>query len=95
MSLFKMAEALDLVDKAMEMIEANPESALDPTLDIFSPVAAELPEFKEWQQELLAMEVTAADGKTKYRLVQEVLKLVRTPPAGFQVGSWRGHSSSR
>eukprot|EP00966_Prymnesium_polylepis_P321162 7377471-Prymnesium_polylepis.1 len=66
----------------MEQIEADPSRALDPSLNIFAPVAAEFPEFKEWQEELLKMEVTAADGKTKYYLVQEVLKLVRTPPTG-------------
>eukprot|EP00966_Prymnesium_polylepis_P100348 2324611-Prymnesium_polylepis.1 len=82
MSLFKMAEALDLVDRAMEQIEADPSRALDPSLNIFAPVAAEFAEFKEWQEELLSMEVTAADNETKYYLVQEVLKLVRTPPVG-------------
>jgi hypothetical protein len=81
-SLFKMSEALDLVEKTMTEIEADPARALDPELNIFGPVAAEVPEFKEWQAELLNLKVTAADGKMEYYLVQEVLRLVRTPPAG-------------
>ena len=82
MSLFKMAEVLELVEKTMEEIAADPRRALDPSLNIFAPVAAEFPEFKVWQEELLAEKVTAVDGETEYYPVQEVLKLVRTPPAG-------------
>eukprot|EP00966_Prymnesium_polylepis_P020167 465042-Prymnesium_polylepis.1 len=66
----------------MKEIAADPERALDPALNIFAAVAAELPEFKEWQAELLETTVTAADGKTEFFLVKEVLKLVRTPPPG-------------
>eukprot|EP00966_Prymnesium_polylepis_P244308 5650139-Prymnesium_polylepis.1 len=77
-----MAEALEMVEKAMEEIAADPHRALDPTLNIFAPVAAELPAFKEWQEELLSWKVTAADKETEYYLVPEVLKLVRTPPTG-------------
>ena len=81
-SLFKMCEALDLVDEEMERIAADPARALDPSIDIFAPIAAQQPEFKDWQKELLSLTVTAADGKTKFLVVQEVLKLVRTPPPG-------------
>ena len=41
-----------------------------------------MPEFKEWREEQEQTKVTAADGKTEYYLTREVLKLVRTPPAG-------------
>ena len=81
-SLFKLAEALEMVEKTMEAVAADPRRALDPSLNIFAPVAEELPEFKKYQAELLAQKVTAADGETEYYIMQEVLKLVRTPPAG-------------
>ena len=44
-----MSETLGLVEKAMIAIEEDPARALDPALDIFGPVAAQLPEFKAWQ----------------------------------------------
>ena len=39
-SLYKMGWALELVEKAMEEIVADPKRALDPTLDIFKPVTS-------------------------------------------------------
>jgi hypothetical protein len=63
----------------MEEIAADPTRALDLNLDIFGPVAAQVPEFKEWRDELMQTKVTAADGETEYFLTQEVLKRVRTP----------------
>ena len=77
-----MSETLEMVEKAMQEIAADPSRALDPALNIFTPVAAELPEFAEWKKDLLEMKLTAADGKTEYFVVREVLKLIRTPPEG-------------
>eukprot|EP00966_Prymnesium_polylepis_P206275 4779768-Prymnesium_polylepis.1 len=71
MSLVKMGWVLGLVEKAMEEIVADPRHALDPTLDIFAPVAAEVPDFKEWRKELLASKVTAPDGETAHLSFQE------------------------
>jgi hypothetical protein len=72
---------LELAEAEMERIAADPSRALDPSLDIFAPVAAAVPESKEYQTELLDEEATAADEKTEYFINQEVLKVVRTPPA--------------
>eukprot|EP00966_Prymnesium_polylepis_P054945 1270181-Prymnesium_polylepis.1 len=65
----------------MEQIAADPARALDPALDIFGPVAAEVPEFKEWHKQLLATTVKAPDGKTEHRVVEEVLRRLRSPTA--------------
>ena len=81
-SLFKMSWVLDLVEKAMIEIAADPKRALNPNLDIFGPVAAEVPELKEWCDEQLARKVKAADGKTEYFLVKEVLRRARSPAEG-------------
>eukprot|EP00966_Prymnesium_polylepis_P333584 7389034-Prymnesium_polylepis.1 len=70
---------LGLVEKAMEEIVADPRRALDPDLEIFAPVAAEVPEFKEWREELLATKVKAPDGETEHLSFQEVLRRARTP----------------
>ena len=78
-SIFKMSWVLDLVEKAMTEIAADPARVLDPNLNIFGPVAAEVPEFKEWWDEQLNGKVTAADGKTEYFVVQEVLRRARSP----------------
>ena len=80
--LFKMSECLDMVEQAMISIAEDPERALDPELDIFAPVAAELPACAEWRAELRELTVTAADGKTEFKLVDEVLRRVRSPPPG-------------
>ena len=81
-SLYKMSWVLDLVEKGMEKIVADPTCALDLNFDIFGPVAVEVPEFKEWWAELLQRKVKAADGKTEYFYVQEVLRRARSPEAG-------------
>ena len=80
-SLFKMAQACEYAEKAMDEIVADPSRLLDPNLDIFAPVAAEVPEFKDWQQKLLDTVVKAEDG-TEHYLVREVLRKARTPPPG-------------
>ena len=80
-SLYKMSWVLDLLEKAMLEIAADPSRALDPTLDIFGSVAAEVPEFKEWHAQLLATTVKAPDGKTEHRVVEEVLRRLRNPTA--------------
>ena len=55
--------------------------ALDESLDIFGPVAEEIPEFKDWRQELWDTKVKAEDGK-QYYLVREVLRKARSPDPG-------------
>ena len=80
-SLYKMSWVLELVEKAMEEIEEDPSRLLDPQLDIFKPVADELPEFATWQQELLASTSASEDG-TQHALVKEVLREAREPTAG-------------
>jgi hypothetical protein len=80
-SLYKMGWVLELAEKAMQAIEESPERLLDPALDIFKPVAEELPEFAAWRAEQLEKEVTAADG-TRYYVAREVLREARTPRPG-------------
>ena len=80
-SLFKMGWVLELVEKAMQAIEEDPKHLLDPELDIFKPVADELPEFAAWRAEQLERRVVAEDG-TVHCLVREVLREARTPTAG-------------
>eukprot|EP00966_Prymnesium_polylepis_P179232 4149279-Prymnesium_polylepis.1 len=69
-----MAWVLDLIEKAMQQLELAPELTLDPAFDIFSEVAADCSEFKAWREHEATRTVTAADGKTKYRLVPEVMR---------------------
>ena len=40
-----------------------------------------MPEFKEWHAQLLATTIKAPDGKTKHRVVEEVLRRLRAPTA--------------
>eukprot|EP00966_Prymnesium_polylepis_P176107 4076282-Prymnesium_polylepis.1 len=65
----------------MAEIAADPSRALDPSLDIFGPVAAEVPEFKEWHVQLLATTVKAPDGKTEHRVIEEAFRRLRAPSA--------------
>jgi hypothetical protein len=80
-SLWKMGWALELVEKAMNEIVADPSRIFAADLDIFAPVAAELPEFADWRAEERARKVKAENG-TQYVLWQEVLKEARTPAPG-------------
>ena len=79
MSLFRMGEVLELVEKAMEEIVADPRRALDPTFDIFGPLVDSLPEFKDWREEQLTAKVRAEDGTTEYCIVEEVMRRAQTP----------------
>ena len=54
---------------------------LSPDLNIFGPVADEVPDFKEWQQELLDTVIKAEDG-TEHFIVREVLREARAPAPG-------------
>ena len=80
-SLYKMGSVLDLVDIEMQAIVANPKRVLDPALDIFAPIAADVPEFALWRREQLELTVKAEDG-TKHLVMQEVLREARTPTPG-------------
>ena len=80
-SLYKMSETLDLVEKAMEEIVENPARILDPNFDMFASVAEQMPEFKEWRQQLHEQTITSADGVRHFKN-QEVLREARTPPVG-------------
>ena len=40
-----------------------------------------MPEFKEWHAQFLATTVKAHDGKTEHRVMEEVLRRLRTPTA--------------
>ena len=86
---------LELAEAEMERIAADPSRALDPSLDIFAPVAAAVPEFKEYQTKLLDEKATAADGKTEYFINQEVLSRSYARRRPSQVRSWRSRSCSR
>ena len=50
-----LSRVVALID--MDCFYCACERALDPSLNIFAPVAAEQPEFKQWQEELLNMTV--------------------------------------
>ncbi|KAL1520481.1 hypothetical protein AB1Y20_022061 [Prymnesium parvum] len=65
----------------LEIVE-DPSRLLDPELDIFQPFTNELPQFKDWQEEMLATKVFAEDGKTEYYIFREVLRQARAPAAG-------------
>ena len=80
-SLFKMAQACEYVEKAMQEIVEDPSRLLSPDFNIFGPVADEVPEFKEWQQELFDTVVKAEDG-TEHFIVREVLREARAPAPG-------------
>ena len=86
-SLFRMGWVLELVEKAMEEIVADPRRALDPNFDIFGPVAESVPEFKEWREEQAAAKVTAEDGTTEYSIMKEVMRRAQTPPEDS--GEWQ------
>jgi hypothetical protein len=81
-SIFKMSWVLELVEKAMQKLEAEPKLALDPTFDMFTEVAAECADFKAWREHERARTVTAADGKTKYSRVPEVMRRAQKPELG-------------
>ena len=80
-SMYKLSWVLDLVEKAMEEIVADPEKLLDPDINIFAPVAEEVTEFAEWQKEQLEATVAAEDG-TDIDLVRAVLSEARAPAEG-------------
>jgi hypothetical protein len=79
--MYKMSWVLDLIEKGMKQLEAEPARAFDASFDMFAEVAAQVPEFKEWREELRATKVTAEDGKTEYHVVQEVMRRAQRPPA--------------
>ena len=80
-SLYKMSWVLDLVEKAMTEIVADPGRLLDPNFDMYAAVADEVGEFAEWRQEQLDATVQSEDG-SKHYLLREILRAARTPPAG-------------
>lgn len=80
-SYYKVGWALELVEKAMEEVVADPSRLLDPDFDIFAPVAAELPEFAAWRKEQLERKVLAEDG-SEHDLLREVLSEARAPTEG-------------
>ena len=77
-SLYKMCQVLKLVEDLMNEIVANPSRLLDPLLDPYASIAAEVPAFVEWRKEQLEFKAYAEDG-TEYFLHQVVLREARTP----------------
>ena len=55
---------------------------LDPNFDMFTRQASELPEFKEWREELLKRKQKSHDGSVEYEVTKEVLRMARTPAEG-------------
>ena len=78
-SIYSMANAFDLVEQAMVRIAADGNVLLDPTFDIFKPIADSQPLFAKWRRETASEKITAPDGKTTYAKWAHALAEARTP----------------
>lgn len=78
-SVYRMGVVLDAVEAFLERVAADGEVLLDPSLDIFSEVAATQPAFQAWRDELAKETAIAPDGKTKHAWYMKVLGEARTP----------------
>ena len=78
-SIYKMGWALDLAEQALVKISKDGRLLLDPTLDIFAPIAAEQPLFAAWRKSEMESTVKAPDGKTVHKKYVTALSEARAP----------------
>ena len=69
-----MGEALDLVEQFFEKAQHDGSLFLDPTLDLFAPIAEKQPLFDEWRTKTLPQETRLSPDGSKQHHVWHLVR---------------------